>query len=130
VPRNVSNTPENARSSLEKSRDGERDRYLAAYLDGFRAGLESASDERKPPAPRDPVKTRARALVNGAIRRGELVRGPCEVGAECEGRIEAHHEDYAAPLAVRWLCVKHHNEVDRPQRPVASRARSLGGAAT
>lgn len=41
-----------------------------------------------------------------AIERGDLVRQPCEV---CGGtHVEAHHDDYAKPLDVRWLCPTHH----------------------
>ena len=27
--------------------------------------------------------------------------------------IDAHHEDYGRPLAVRWLCPAHHAEIHR-----------------
>ncbi len=42
-----------------------------------------------------------------AMKSGKLKRQPCEV---CGGerRIEAHHDDYAKPLEVRWLCKEHH----------------------
>ena len=43
-----------------------------------------------------------------AIRSGELVRQPCEVCGE--SKVDAHHDDYSQPLAVRWLCRKHHAE--------------------
>jgi len=55
--------------------------------------------------------------VAHAIRRGELVRP--DVCSECDdsgtfkdgkSKVEAHHDDYNYPLAVRWLCRKcHHN---------------------
>ena len=53
----------------------------------------------------NPEKKRAHDAVDRAIRRGELVRGPCEV---CGQRAEAHHDDYSKPLQVRWLCRGHH----------------------
>lgn len=48
---------------------------------------------------------------------GEVVRGTaCEMAdSACAGRIEAHHEDYSKPLAVRWLCRHHHLRVDGPK---------------
>ncbi len=63
----------------------------------------------------DPVKRRARKLLFDAIRRGEVGRGQCEcpTGMPCRGRIEGHHEDYAKPLEVRWLCQAHHAELHR-----------------
>jgi hypothetical protein len=55
-----------------------------------------------------PERTRAAYLTSNAIRDGRLVRQPCEVcGSEA---VEAHHDDYSKPLAVRWLCRKHHLE--------------------
>jgi len=48
----------------------------------------------------------ARTAVRHALRNGLLQKAPCEVcGSE---RSEAHHDDYSLPLAVRWLCKRHH----------------------
>lgn len=53
-------------------------------------------------------KNAARDLVYQAVKKGLLVRQPCEVcGTE---KVEAHHDDYAQPLEVRWLCLVHHRE--------------------
>ena len=54
---------------------------------------------------------KAHALVAKAKRDGVLIPGPCEVGDECWGRIEAHHDDYDRPLDVRWLCARHHGQL-------------------
>jgi hypothetical protein len=53
-----------------------------------------------------PTKDAAHAAVTRAIRSGRLVRKPCEA-CGCE-TVDAHHDDYSQPLAVRWLCRKHH----------------------
>ncbi len=53
------------------------------------------------------MKKQARWTLKDAIRKSKLRRGPCEVGENCEGRIDGHHVDYRQPLAVRWLCRKH-----------------------
>lgn len=53
-----------------------------------------------------PVRVRARMMVRNAVRNGTLVRQPCVVcGQE---RTQAHHCDYAKPLAIMWLCKIHH----------------------
>ena len=66
---------------------------------------------------RHPERIKAHRDVNYAIRRGRLVKGPCEhAGAECKGSIEAHHDDYTKPLEVRWLCKGHHKEADAARR--------------
>ena len=56
-----------------------------------------------------PEKYRAHRLVTDAIGRGELVRQNCWCGKEGQ----AHHEDYAKPYQVVWLCRKHHAECHR-----------------
>ena len=59
----------------------------------------------------NPMKYLAHIAVEAALRRGELVKGPCEVCniTEAEGaRIDGHHDDYSKPLNVRWLCRQHH----------------------
>jgi hypothetical protein len=51
----------------------------------------------------------AHNAVAAALANGELLRGPCELeGAGCYGAVLAHHDDYAKPLDVRWLCRRHH----------------------
>ena len=55
---------------------------------------------------KNPEKHAAHLLMRNAIRRGELVRSACEICGS--GRVEGHHDDYAKPLDVRWLCKKHH----------------------
>jgi hypothetical protein len=49
-----------------------------------------------------PERKRANHLVNTAIVNGTLKRGACEVCGTRAG--DAHHDDYAKPLEVRWLC--------------------------
>lgn len=62
----------------------------------------------------NPHKVWARNQALLAIRRGELVRKPCEVcGAE---KTDSHHDDYSKPLDVRWLCRKHHNGFHQHQK--------------
>jgi ribosomal protein S27AE len=49
-----------------------------------------------------PNKHNAHRIVNLSIRAMKLFKEPCE---KC-GRedVHAHHDDYAKPLNVRWLC--------------------------
>lgn len=52
----------------------------------------------------NPIKRKAQNTTNYATRSGRMERpDSCE---ECfgTGKIEAHHNDYALPLDVRWLC--------------------------
>jgi hypothetical protein len=67
----------------------------------------------------DPEKRRAQRLVQGAVRRGELVRPErCEhcdavPPRDRDGRlgIVADHADYSRPLDVQWLCRGCHAEI-------------------
>ena len=55
-----------------------------------------------------PERVKARDVAGNAIRRGKLTPLCCEKCGASE--VQAHHDDYAYPLDVRWLCVLHHNE--------------------
>jgi hypothetical protein len=55
------------------------------------------------------IKRAVHVITGNAIRDGKIKKGPCEVCGSDE-RIHAHHDDYAQPLSVRWLCAKHHEE--------------------
>lgn len=59
---------------------------------------------------RDPFKENCRGKVTNAIRRGKLIRLPCEV---CKNpKSEAHHKDYNKPFEIEWLCRIHHRQAD------------------
>jgi hypothetical protein len=57
--------------------------------------------------PEEIVKNKARVAVRREIRMGLMARGTCEI-RECSVLGQAHHDDYAKPLEVRWLCKQHH----------------------
>lgn len=54
------------------------------------------------------LKRAAHVLTGNAIRDGRLIKKPCKVCGDI--KVEAHHDDYAKPLKVKWLCKKHHAE--------------------
>lgn len=56
-----------------------------------------------------PYKYKATNMVNNFIRDGKLFREPCCVCGSNE-KVHAHHDDYAKPLNVRWLCAAHHRQ--------------------
>lgn len=57
---------------------------------------------------RHPEKRAAHQAVQTALRNGSLVRQPCVICGS--GKSHAHHDDYALPLDVTWLCHEHHME--------------------
>jgi hypothetical protein len=66
-------------------------------------------------------------LVEKAIKKGVLLRKPCEVcgdaGLMADGRtnIQAHHDNYNKPLDVRWLCQEHHHDWHKTNEPIQRR---------
>lgn len=56
-------------------------------------------------------KIRVRQITKNAIRRGELVRKPCEICGHL--KVDAHHHDYNKPFEVIWLCREHHGMAHR-----------------
>lgn len=81
----------------------------------------------------DKAKARARSLLRGAVARGDIIRPEeCEecgtVSVRSDGRtsIQGHHEDYARPLDVRWLCPLCHKKAHVSD--AARAARPEGGA--
>jgi hypothetical protein len=64
-------------------------------------------------ASRTSEQVRARNAVARALRKGDLIRQPCEfINDDCSGRIEAHHDDYDRPLDVHWVCTSHHRMLE------------------
>jgi hypothetical protein len=65
------------------------------------------------------ARDNAQNVLEKAVERGDVIPYPCEIcGSDylfADGRrgTQAHHDDYAKPLAVRWLCQKHHHEWHR-----------------
>lgn len=54
-------------------------------------------------------KRRVRRITEDYVRRGVLIKQPCEKCGTNE-KVETHHDDYNKPMEVRWLCRKHHLE--------------------
>lgn len=63
------------------------------------------------------TKLRSYAKVGYAIRKGTLIKRPCEVCGSTS-RVEAHHDDYNRPLEVRWLCKKCHEKWHIRNNPI------------
>ncbi len=79
-------------------------RIYAQTDEGRIAGNKAKAEYRK----RNPNKSRAHGKVGYAIRSGKLFREPCE---SCNKEpTHAHHDDYAKPLNIRWLCDTCHNQ--------------------
>lgn len=102
----------------DKARAADRARYerdkpkrRAANRDYVARNREQENARRAEWNRQNPEKKWAHKAVAQAKARGELVPQPCEVcGAQMT---HAHHDDYARPLDVRWLCPTHHAQANR-----------------
>lgn len=54
------------------------------------------------------IKRAVHIITGNAIRDGLIKKSPCEI-CGCK-KVNAHHDDYAHPLSVRWLCDTHHKD--------------------
>lgn len=106
--RYLENNPGRANEASVRWRENNPERSREVRKAYYERNAERIRAERLAYRDREPEKERARWTLNNAVRRGDIQKGECEVGADCLGRIEAHHDDYSKPLEVRWLCQRHH----------------------
>ena len=95
---NKADVRENRSAKVDYYREYDRQR-------GSRQPKEYQKQYRK----RNVMKYASHILVGNSIRDGKLTPMPCEICGTSD-RIHAHHDDYAFPLAVRWLCAAHHSQ--------------------
>lgn len=88
--------------------EANKERRAATVKAWHEANPDKVKAQRERNMERWPEKTAARTAVMHAVAAGTLVRQPCEVCGALE--VHGHHDDYSQPLAVRWLCPKHHTE--------------------
>lgn len=73
------------------------------------SGISAGNSSKKSWMLYHPIQRAASQIVSNAVRDGKISK-PCncsECGKESK-RLEGHHDDYAFPLSVRWLCRKCH----------------------
>ena len=80
--------------------------YYRAY--DIKRGSRQTEEYRKRYKKENPIKNGARTMVGNAVRDGKISKAErCEeCGETC--RLHGHHDDYAKPLEVRWLCAPCH----------------------
>jgi hypothetical protein len=66
----------------------------AAYMRDWRKTHPLTGEARR--------RANVRSMANVYLRRGHIQRQPCQ---DCgSDKAQMHHENYACPLAVTWLC--------------------------
>lgn len=111
-------------SSCKKPKGSARKRYCTechnAYMREWRKTHPLSEVQR--------LKSIVRSKTKMRIRRGSLIKQPCEV-CKTEENIQAHHHDYTKPYDVTWLCAEHHREhhaLEREKNLMAI-VRDIGG---
>ncbi len=107
------NARANRAANIEYYREYDRKRgggrWSQEYLNSM-AYKESCKKSNQKYRASNPAKYQAHTMVGNAVRDGRL-----EKLNECEGcgsrvNIHGHHDDYAKPLEVRWLCAACHKQ--------------------
>jgi len=71
-------------------------------------GSRATNDDLRKYREKNPQKYKAHSAVGYAIKAKKLFHEDCEVCGREDAH--AHHDDYAKPLNVRWLCPPHHKQ--------------------
>lgn len=102
-------------SEYDKSRTHNPKRVKArAEYAQTEAGKAAGSRAKKSWEKRNAIKKGASTMVGNAVRDGRIEKSEfCEKCSIKNVRIHGHHDDYAKPLEVRWLCSRCHDEWHR-----------------
>lgn len=67
----------------------------------------------------NPIQKGASVAVNNAVRDGRIHKpSTCSVCGISTKRLEGHHDDYAFPLVVRWMCPPCHYDWHEKNEPL------------
>ncbi len=94
-----------------------RERKATTIRDWRERNPERRVEETREWRERNPEKARAHRAVNNAIKVGKLTKPDhCEDCGEATESLalHGHHEDYAKPLEVEWLCRGCHTQRHPP----------------
>tara|TARA_R110000796_G_scaffold214800_1_gene330787 strand:+ start:37515 stop:38000 length:486 start_codon:yes stop_codon:yes gene_type:complete len=96
---------EKARAGLPHRVDARKDYSLTEE------GKKTGNKAKREWTARNPIKRMASQIVNNAVRNGTIKKQDhCESCKAVPIRLHGHHDDYAYPLVVQWLCPGCHNK--------------------
>lgn len=120
-----SDVRKNYRENIDHYKDYERSRAnkphrIAAKEDyaNTEAGKEAHARAKRKWEAKNPIKRLASTIVGHAVRDGRLIKpDACEACGIKPKRLHGHHDDYAYPLVVRWLCPGCHSKWHKENGP-------------
>lgn len=72
-------------------------------------GKKAAREAKNKWAEYNVIKRSANLIIGNAVRDGKILKPSiCSVCKKESSKIHGHHDDYAYPMTVRWLCSKCH----------------------
>ena len=81
-------------------------------------GKESLRKSKKKWQESNVIKRSAQIILGNAIRSGKINKQDiCSICSKT-GKIHGHHDNYAFPLSVRWLCPKCHTDWHKNNKPI------------
>jgi len=122
---NKKDVRENRAEKIDYYRDYDKDRAMLPHRVKARseyqmtdAGKASMNKAHQNWLEHNTVKRAAHIMLGNAVRDGKIVKSDaCAVCWTTKGRIHGHHDDYAKPLEVRWLCPKCHSDWHKENGP-------------
>lgn len=96
-----------------EARRNYRERNKASYLERSKTWQQANREKRA-----------AHIMVGNAVRAGKILKpSACQRCGEASVKLDGHHEDYAKPLDVTWLCEPchgaRHREINAEKRKSA-----------
>ncbi len=115
----------NYRNNIDHYREYEKLRAMLPHrvkarklYEATENGKESVARSRNKYLESNPIKRLASHVVNNAVRDGKITKPTsCEKCGATPKRLHGHHDDYAHPLDVRWLCPGCHTKWHKENGP-------------
>lgn len=102
---------ENRSARADYYRAYDRQRYDDAGMRGEPNGC--SPDSRQRWNRENKNKKNCHGKVRRAIKSGAIIKPSCCSECGATGRLNAHHDDYSRPLAIRWLCCQCHGKAHK-----------------
>lgn len=109
------------KASTKCAKCGERDRNKSdSYCRLCRAEIQREWMKGRTLSPTARYKDNARSYAREYVKRGKIIKKPCEFEGCEESNVLMLIEDYSKPLEIRWFCPTHHR-MERRRITIANR---------